>query len=41
MNQPCTILKALLRYAHEQGVCHRLPASGDLTLAQVPSRFRV
>ena len=36
-----TTLEAFLRYAHEQGVCHRLLAPEDLFPPQVLSRVRV
>jgi 4,5-dihydroxyphthalate decarboxylase len=36
-----TTLEAFLRYAHEQGVCHRLLAPEDLFPQQVLSRVRV
>jgi 4,5-dihydroxyphthalate decarboxylase len=36
-----TTLDAFLRYAHEQGVCHRLLTPEDLFPSQVLSRFRI
>jgi len=36
-----TTLDAFLRYAHEQGVCHRLLTPEDLFAPQVLSRVRV
>ncbi|GGF11399.1 4,5-dihydroxyphthalate decarboxylase [Aliidongia dinghuensis] len=36
-----TTLEAFLKYAHEQGVCHRLLTPEDLFPSQVLSRFRI